>query len=532
MRVPTSATYSRVGIDLQAALAALVRQQTLLSSGRRILSPSDDPGGAARSLTLRERQGAGEQFRQNVAEVRGLLGTADSVLQTVIETVTQARESAIQGANDTNDALARQSLASRVDALVETLVSLANSRANSGEYLFGGQESTVAPFAVTRDSAGRIAQVTPNARGIDREILAEVAEGVTIATGISGTTVFGASTAPTYAFDVLIRLRDNLAGTRILSLESDVGPGGAPNPLKYLGVDAATDLEVRGPGGSTAVGLTVAADDAVSYSANATSAIATAARITAATPATGVAATVTAARITYSAGTFASDLTLDGTPGARLVINGQSLTGSVSGGTPGERRDRLVALVNASAAATGVRADAVPGTDDFALSADDGRNISIETDATVSPNSVNATVFGFATGLTGTGPATAVVARGGVRLTASGPISTTVAAGADYADQLTGEGTTGIQGALGELATMLDRAIAGSTTVGNRLAWVQLLDERLTSDSVDLASTLSRTEDLDFVTAILEFRQMQLAYERALASGAEVLQTSLLDFLR
>jgi flagellin-like hook-associated protein FlgL len=175
---------------------------------------------------------------------------------------------------------------------------------------------------------------------------------------------------------------------------------------------------------------------------------------------------------------------------------------------------------------------AVPGTDAIALIADDGRNISIETDATTTWNSVNATVFGFATGLTGTGGATAVVARGGVRLTAAGPIATTVAAGAAYADQVAGEGTTRIQAALGELTTLLDRATAGATTVGNRLAWLGLLDERLAADSVDLAGTLSRTEDLDVVAGILELQQMQLAYERALATSADVLQTSLLDFLR
>jgi flagellin-like hook-associated protein FlgL len=260
--------------------------------------------------------------------------------------------------------------------------------------------------------------------------------------------------------------------------------------------------------------------------------VATVARINAQTAATGVSATVVPARNTYANGTFAADITLDGSPGQRLIINGQSMTGVVDGTSSGERRDRLVQLVNGASLGTGVRAEAVPGTDDFALIAVDGRNISIETDATVSSSSVNGEVFGFATGLTATGLTTAVVARGGVRLTASGPLSTTVAPGTAYADQVGGEGTTGIQAALTELATTLDRATAASTTVGNRLAWVQLLDERLATDAVDLASTLSRTEDLDIVSATLEFRQMQLSYERALASGAQLLQTSLLDFLR
>ncbi len=49
-----------------------------------------------------------------------------------------------------------------------------------------------------------------NPRGIDGAHLAELADGVTLSTSVSGTGAFGATTDPTYAFDVLIDLRDAL----------------------------------------------------------------------------------------------------------------------------------------------------------------------------------------------------------------------------------------------------------------------------------------------------------------------------------
>jgi flagellar hook-associated protein 3 FlgL len=68
--------------------------------------------------------------------------------------------------------------------------------------------------------------------------------------------------------------------------------------------------------------------------------------------------------------------------------------------------------------------------------------------------------------------------------------------------------------------------------VGTRLDWLGLVDDRLAAEAVGLAATLSRVEDLDVPGAIGELQKMQLAYEAALASGARLIEQSLLDFLR
>jgi flagellin-like hook-associated protein FlgL len=233
-----------------------------------------------------------------------------------------------------------------------------------------------------------------------------------------------------------------------------------------------------------------------------------------------------------SAGTFASDVTLDGSAGKKLVINGAGITGAVSGASAAQRRDALVAAINLASAATGVVASAVPGTGDFALTAADGRNISIETDSDVSAGSINALGFGFATGLTATGALTTVVARGGVRLSASGPVGVAVAGGGAAADQITGEGTTGIQAALDELRAVQDRAVVPLALVGARLGWLGLVDERLADEGLVLASDLSRTEGLDLAPAAAELAHLEQVYQAAMASSARLMQLTLLDFLK
>src|SRR5262249_21979440 len=197
-----------------------------------------------------------------------------------------------------------------------------------------------------------------------------------------------------------------------------------------------------------------------------------------------------------------------------------------------ERRDALVALINAQSGATGVVASAVPGGDAFALTAADGRNISLETDGTTTAASVNATFFGFVTGLTGTGAATAVVARGGVQLTSSAPVTVTPATGSPLNGQMSGQGTTGLQTALTDITTVLDRVTGPATLVGTRLAWLGLMDGRLSDESLNLSGDLSRIEDLDVAKAASDLQQLQTFYQGALASGATIMQVSLLNFLK
>jgi flagellar hook-associated protein 3 FlgL len=117
-------------------------------------------------------------------------------------------------------------------------------------------------------------------------------------------------------------------------------------------------------------------------------------------------------------------------------------------------------------------------------------------------------------------------------LSASAPVRVTVATGSALGSQMRGQGTTGLQEALDDLSAMLDRAVAPATVVGARLAWLGILDERHLAESVGLSKDLSSVEDIDVAKAASDLAQLQAFYEGALASGARLLQTTLVNFLR
>lgn len=78
----------------------------------------------------------------------------------------------------------------------------------------------------------------------------------------------------------------------------------------------------------------------------------------------------------------------------------------------------------------------------------------------------------------------------------------------------------------------LDDLSAARAGVGATIARLDAADARLASGETTATQLLSETEDVDFAQAALTLSSQQTIYEAALRSGASVIQSSLLDFLR
>jgi flagellar hook-associated protein 3 FlgL len=119
-----------------------------------------------------------------------------------------------------------------------------------------------------------------------------------------------------------------------------------------------------------------------------------------------------------------------------------------------------------------------------------------------------------------------------VQLSAAAPVTVTPATGSALGSQMSGQGSTGIQAALDGLSSVLDRVVLPQVLLGSRLSWVGLLNDRLETQSLSQATDLSHIEDLDVTKAATDLTQLQTFYQAALASGAQLIQLSLLNFLK
>lgn len=85
---------------------------------------------------------------------------------------------------------------------------------------------------------------------------------------------------------------------------------------------------------------------------------------------------------------------------------------------------------------------------------------------------------------------------------------------------------------LANLDKALDTVLQALSRIGARQDGFDLIAQRLQGQEVDLRDLLSKTEDLDVPRAIVELKMQENVYRLALASGARIIQPTLLDFLR
>lgn len=162
--------------DLEGTYRALSDSQRQVSTGKRILTPSDDPVGIAIALGLRRDQKAGEAWSRNIDDSLTWLNTTDRALGQALEVVQRARELAVQGGNGTLSAESRALIAAEVDSLKSQFVEIGNSSLG-GRHIFGGTATDRPPF-----DPATVAATLPVSTGL---INREVAQGSVISVNIT-----------------------------------------------------------------------------------------------------------------------------------------------------------------------------------------------------------------------------------------------------------------------------------------------------------------------------------------------------------
>jgi flagellar hook-associated protein 3 FlgL len=233
-RISSYLFHQRATASMLDNQARLSKTQMQLATGKRILTPSDDPAGATKTLDLQRYVETNKQFLSNMGFARARLETQETALASVTDLLQRANELAIQGNNATASPNDRAAIAAEVDQLLEQMLALANTRDSNGEHLFGGLARSQAPFVdLGGGSYGYL--------GDSQQRLIQVSEDRRIADADNGEDIFMAVTGPggPSAFRILYDLADGLRSGA--SLSSSIGD-----------VQAAMDqvLEARARGGA------------------------------------------------------------------------------------------------------------------------------------------------------------------------------------------------------------------------------------------------------------------------------------------
>jgi flagellar hook-associated protein 3 FlgL len=183
MRISTSWMQQSAINDILDRQSALAVTQAHISSGKRILNPSDDPVGAAQVLNLQHVQAANQQYQRNIDSANTRLGLETSALDQVTSILQRVRTLALQGTNGTETSSDRGAVATELRQLFSQLVQTANSSDAQGDALFAGNATHTTPFV--QGSGFSVSYAGDNGQR-----MVAAAPGMQVATGDPGGNVF------------------------------------------------------------------------------------------------------------------------------------------------------------------------------------------------------------------------------------------------------------------------------------------------------------------------------------------------------
>lgn len=483
MRITQKHLFRQQAESLTSAYGRLFEVQAQLSTGRRLLKPSDDPAAIRPALDVRAGRRRLEQVRKNADLATNEIGTAEGILRNATDIVTRAREIAVAGASGTLNQGDRDAMAIEVDGLLKQLLSLANSRGLSGHLFAGGLTGSV-PFEEVMTADGP----TVVYRGDDSTSSVELGDSLEVELNVPGSRVFGVATRGTTQYGNVTgaaagRGNDSARGTDRLTVahvQTTLGDG-----LLAGGGDSASGLRL---------GASSAASDTLLGAAGTWS---LALVDTSGTGASGTVSLGGGPAVAWTAGD--TDLAVTAADGTVVHLDLSAVTAGFNG-TVGAVGDGTLSLDG------GLTTTAIDftATDQLLVDSETGGSIFVDARAI---HTAGADVLRF---------------QGSYDLFAS------LIELRDSLKNLDGDDDdtqlTRIRETLSEFDSGQDVLLASLSSFGARLRLAETTRSRADELDLLLASNQSSLEDVDFAAASVELSQAQLVLEAGVSIASRLAQ--------
>tara|TARA_R110002073_G_scaffold56029_3_gene143043 strand:- start:2620 stop:3825 length:1206 start_codon:yes stop_codon:yes gene_type:complete len=152
MRISTGTLYDASVKILQQQQADLFKTQQQISTGKRILTPADDPIGSAQVLNISQSASLNTQYATNRNSASSSLGLVENVLQGVTTLIQNVHTATVSAGNPILSDTDRKSIATELRGRLDELIGLANTTDKSEQFLFSGFQGNTKPF--TRSASG------------------------------------------------------------------------------------------------------------------------------------------------------------------------------------------------------------------------------------------------------------------------------------------------------------------------------------------------------------------------------------------
>lgn len=141
MRISTNQIYDQNIRSIMNNQGDLAKTQEQLATGKRILTPSDDPVGAAKVLRLTEEIDELTQFQRNNDLVKGSLEQQEAVLTNITDSINRARTLIVQSGNGILSDPDKRAIGAELEQIKLEVFDLMNTQDADGNYLYAGFQS-------------------------------------------------------------------------------------------------------------------------------------------------------------------------------------------------------------------------------------------------------------------------------------------------------------------------------------------------------------------------------------------------------
>jgi len=155
-RVGSSDAYATAVNNIGSRQSQLSQLQNNLTSGKRVLKPSDDPTAAAQAERAITRSAQVTIQQRALSLQKDNMSNAESVLGQATDAIQSFRDLVVQAGNASNTPSDLKTITNQLTSLRNQLLGYANTTDSNGQALFGGLGSTKTPFTEPTATSGVI----------------------------------------------------------------------------------------------------------------------------------------------------------------------------------------------------------------------------------------------------------------------------------------------------------------------------------------------------------------------------------------
>jgi len=153
MRITQGMEQSQFLSALNQLESSLATTQNGISTGLSFTTASQNPVGAGLVSGYNQVLAESQQFTSNGQSAQGSLNIEDNALTQVQSQLQSLRDLALEANNATESGANLNAIATQVQQIQQSLLSVANTQDGSGNYIFAGYSTQTQPFALTATGA-------------------------------------------------------------------------------------------------------------------------------------------------------------------------------------------------------------------------------------------------------------------------------------------------------------------------------------------------------------------------------------------